>query len=163
MNLDELISKQKGKERIIYGNSIFIEFIKNHSFLDCITEAIQNDFDAKSPEILFQFDPEMLTIQGKGEPVDNCGWERLDLFLGVTSNSQRKIGSIGSKNQGVRSYFLFGDVMGISSAGRAKKFNVLTGTPQGEIEDNSTLLKKGIEIQIKLRTAETEGLPSILS
>ena len=156
---DDFINSERNAVQFKVGKSVLNQFIKTHNYLDCVIEAIQNDFDARSPEICFFFSEKDLTIIGKGESVDEDGWNRLTYSLGYNSPRERKIGTIGNKNQGVRSYLLFGDMVIFRSGGK-KILITPDGSSQKQKEDNSTKSKKGVTITISLRDSDSsEGLP----
>jgi hypothetical protein len=156
---ERFIEDEKLTVKFKVGTSLLTQFIKNHDYLDCIIEAIQNDFDAHSAQISFSFSENELTIKGEGEIVDEAGWNRLTYSLGYNVASEGKIGTIGNKNQGVRSYLLFGDSIVFKSGGK-KVLITPEGSSQEPKDDLSTKEKKGVAIIIPFReTNSTQGLP----
>jgi hypothetical protein len=154
---ETFIAEEKVEFKV--GKSYFTGFIKTHDYIDCIIEALQNDFDARSSETLFNFGEDFFTIQGNGEPVDDNGWNRLSYSLGYNSASERKIGSIGNKNQGVRSYLIFGDNIIFRSAGKRVRISLDGSSPKPK-DDELTKSSRGVNIRVSFRITDNpeEGL-----
>src|SRR2546426_10429467 len=80
-----------------------------------------------------------LEITGSGEPTDADGWKRLSVMLGTgniiggtqqigdTQQVAEKVNRLGSKNQGLRTLFLFGDKIYVRSDGKQTVLDVCNG------------------------------------
>ncbi|HEX8264580.1 MAG TPA: DUF3883 domain-containing protein [Pyrinomonadaceae bacterium] len=97
-------------------------------------------------------------IKGSGEQINSQGWKRLSVVIGTgnTSQSKRiiapKINGIGSKNFGLRTLFLFGDVIYISSSGKQTVLDMRKGALPKPIVETSSKRKKGVQIKVPYRT-----------
>jgi hypothetical protein len=155
----EFVQSERSHVKFKVGTSLLTQFITSHDYLDCIIEALQNDFDAMSEEFEFSVGKDGVSIRGHGNPVDDPGWIRLSYTLGYNSPEERKVGSIGNKNQGVRSYLLFGDEVVFRSAGK-KVLITPDGSSQEPRADETTRSKSGVDISVSLRAKPGGGLPA---
>jgi hypothetical protein len=106
------------------GASILTEFAVSHTPADVLRELVQNESDAGGTKLAIEFGPDALVVRGNGKIIDKAGWERLGVMLGTglvagtLGKVEPKANGIGSKNFGLRSLFLFGDRIYITSGGR---------------------------------------------
>ena len=114
------------------GTSVLEEFARSHTPADVLRELVQNEYDAHGASIEVDFGHDALVVRGTGAPIDAKGWRRLSVVLGTglvggtTERIAGKVNGVGSKNFGLRSLYLFGDRIYVSSAGR---MTVLDRTP----------------------------------
>lgn len=146
------------------AHSVVEEFVLNHQPSDVLTELVQNEFDAGGSRVEVAFGEASLRVSGNGVPVGPAGWKRLSVMLGRghVAGSDRvikpKTNSIGSKNFGLRSLFLFGDQIYIRSGGRQTVLDVSRGTllkPRPEVGSRKS---RGIHIEVPYRTGHNNGL-----
>ena len=134
------------------------EFVLSHSFDDVLRELVQNEYDAGGTQMSVNFGTDALEVSGSGKPIDADGWKRLSVMLGIgniLSDSQqvpRKTNGIGSKNQGLRSLFLFGDQIYVRSGGKQTVLDVRQGTLPRPLPDPSTARSRGVRIRVPYRT-----------
>lgn len=142
------------------GDSILSEFILSHNLGAVIKELVQNEYDAKGQKLKVHFGHEYVEITGSGERINAQGWQRLSVVLGTgnTSNSNRnikpKVNGIGSKNFGLRSLFLLGDTIYISSEGKQTVLDLAKGALPKPIKDDHSNQRKGVSIRVPYRTIE---------
>jgi hypothetical protein len=79
---------------------------------------IVNDLDAGATKTKVEFRRDLIRVTGNGEPVTDDGWERLAVLQGAGRRVAHKVGGIGIKNHGLKTGFLIGDQITISSGGR---------------------------------------------
>ena len=94
------------------------EFLNELDLLDVVVELIQNELDAGSSHTEIEVGDEALICSGRGEQMNDKGWERLRYVLGAGSLVDAKVDGIGSKNHGIRACFLVGDQITVQSDGR---------------------------------------------
>lgn len=145
-----------------FASSLLDEFVLSHSFDDVLRELVQNEYDAGGTQMSVNFGIDALEVSGSGKPIDADGWKRLSVMLGIgniLSDSQqvpRKTNGIGSKNQGLRSLFLFGDQIYVRSGGKQTVLDVRQGTLPHPLPDPSTARIRGVRIRVPYRT-RTQG------
>ena len=103
------------------ADSVLKEFVLGHGPSAVLTELVQNEYDAQGTRLEVLFGDDSVTITGNGKVIDSAGWNRLSVVMGtgIVAGTNRKIeakvNSIGSKNFGLRSLFLYGDRIYIRS------------------------------------------------
>ena len=151
--------------RFNYGNSIVAEFVSGHNHADVLRELVQNEYDAKGSRLQVIFDTDKLRISGNGSPIDADGWKRLSVMLGTGQVGRsgttiaQKVNSIGSKNFGLRSLFLYGDQIYIRSGGLQTVLDFSLGTLQEPKPEPHSKHLPGIEIVVPYRTSKRELEP----
>ena len=147
-----------------FGESVLSEFVSGHDASGVLRELVQNEFDAKGTKIEILFGEESVQILGNGKPIDASGWKRLSVMLGKgqVAGSDRviepKMNGIGSKNFGLRSLFLLGDRIFVSSGGRWTILDISKGTlpkPRRVPDSRDT---RGIRIEVPYRATARGGL-----
>ena len=147
-----------------FGESVLSEFVSGHDASGVLRELVQNEFDAKGTKIEILFGEESVQILGNGKPIDASGWKRLSVMLGkgqVTGSDrviEPKMNGIGSKNFGLRSLFLLGDQIFVSSGGRWTILDISRGTlpkPRRVPDSKDT---RGIRIEVPFRATARGGL-----
>ena len=147
-----------------FGESVLSEFVSGHDASGVLRELVQNEFDAKGTKIEILFGEESVQILGNGKPIDAAGWKRLSVMLGkgqVTGTDrviEPKVNGIGSKNFGLRSLFLLGDQIFVSSAGRWTILDISRGTLPKPLRLPDSKNTPGIRIEVPFRTASRGGL-----
>ena len=147
-----------------FGESVLSEFVSGHDASGVLRELVQNEFDAKGTKIEILFGEESVQILGNGKPIDAAGWKRLSVMLGKgqVNGSDRviepKVNGIGSKNFGLRSLFLLGDQIFVSSAGRWTILDISRGTLPKPLRVPDSKDTQGIRIEVPFRTAARGGL-----
>ena len=147
-----------------FGESVLSEFVSGHDASGVLRELVQNEFDAKGTKIEILFGEESVLILGNGKPVDASGWKRLSVMLGKgqVAGSDRviepKVNGIGSKNFGLRSLFLVGDQIFISSRGRWTILDISRGTLPKPRRDPNSIDTPGIRIEVPFRATARGGL-----
>lgn len=150
--------------RYNYGNSIVAEFVSGHNHADVLRELIQNEYDAKGSRLQVTFDTDELRISGNGSPIDAAGWKRLSVMLGTGqvgssgTTIAQKVNSIGSKNFGLRTLFLYGDHIYIRSGGLQTVLDFSHGTLQEPKPEPYSKHLPGIEIVVPYRTRKRKEL-----
>ena len=137
MNMDnetELFKKGEFEHKL--GPNIIEQFVKSHDLIGMIAELIQNDFDAKSRKTKIHFQEDRLVVNGSGIEIDTKGWERLSYWLGVGQDLAKK-GGIGKKNFGLRSLFIIGNRLVISSGGYKTALDMEMGARQKRIKETT--------------------------
>ena len=142
-----------------FANSLLDEFVLGHSFDDVLRELVQNEYDASGTQMSVNFGVDALEITGSGEPIDADGWKRLSVMLGtgnVIGDTQQqvaeKINGLGSKNQGLRTLFLFGDKIYVRSDGKQTVLDVRNGALPRPRPDPSSAGSRGVRITVPYRT-----------
>src|SRR6266699_863335 len=147
-----------------YGNSIVAEFVSGHNHADVLRELVQNEYDAKGSRLQVIFDTDKLRISGNGSPIDADGWKRLSVMLGTGQVGRsgttiaQKVNSIGSKNFGLRSLFLYGDQIYIRSGGLQTVLDFSLGTLQEPKPEPHSKHLPGIEIVVPYRSRKRKEL-----
>lgn len=145
--------------RHAYATSVLEEFVRSHSYSDIIRELVQNEYDAEGRRLEVVFEEASIRISGNGKPIDAKGWNRLSVTLGTgldptTGRSiEEKVNSLGSKNFGLRSLFLFGNQIRIRSGGRWTILDAEKGTPKRPLDDPDSKGKAGVFIEVPYREA----------
>jgi len=140
------------------ADSVLREFVLSHDPAAVLTELVQNEYDAQGTKLELLFGDHSLTITGNGETVNSAGWGRLSVMLGTgtVAGSDRiikaKVNSIGSKNFGLRSLFIFGNQIYIRSGGRQTVLDLLRGAPSRPLPERSSRHRPGIHIEVPYRT-----------
>ncbi len=120
------------------------ESARSHTPADGLRELVQNEYDAGGASIVVDFGSDALVVRGSGAPIDRRGWQRLGVMLGtglVGGSGERvapKVNGVGSKNFGLRSLFLFGDRIYVSSAGRLTVLDRTAGALDRPLADIET-------------------------
>ena len=141
-----------------FGASIFEDFVRDHDPADVLRELIQNEYDAGGTRMEVRFAQDKMIIKGNGDPIDEPGWNRLSVSMGTGNISgsdesiQAKISSIGSKNAGLRSLWLFGDFIDIKSDGKKTGLFYPTKTLRTPEVDSGSRGKRGVTIRVPYRT-----------
>jgi hypothetical protein len=141
-----------------FANSLLDEFVLGHSFDDVLRELVQNEYDASGTQMSVNFGVDALEITGSGEPIDADGWKRLSVMLGTgniigdTQQVAEKINGLGSKNQGLRTLFLFGDKIYVRSDGKQTVLDVRNGALPRPRPDPSSAGSRGVRITVPYRT-----------
>ena len=65
------------------AQSIFEEFVLDHTPADVLRELVQNEYDAGGTKLEVRFDQHEMTIRGNGMPIDQAGWQRLSVLMGT--------------------------------------------------------------------------------
>ena len=145
--------------RTVIGSSVVDEFVAGHSLSDVLRELVQNEFDAGGNRLTITFRDNALSISGNGEPIDPSGWSRLSAILGTgraigNRNGQDEIfpkeNGIGSKNFGLRSLFLIGNRIHISSNGIMAVLDLPKMGAQ-ELSDHQSRGQRGVHIYVPFR------------
>lgn len=127
------------------ADSVLEEFVLGHDAPAVLEELAQNEYDASGGKMNVSFGQEALEISGNGRGIDSQGWRRLSVMLGTGWTSvanksiPQKTNSIGSKNFGLRSLFLFGDQIFIRSNGRQTVLDITRGALQTPVPDPSSV------------------------
>jgi hypothetical protein len=140
------------------GGSIIDQFVLGHEPADVFRELVQNEFDADGDEMAVTFGIDNLSITGTGKPINKKGWERLDVVIGTgrvagdleAAMIEPKGNGIGSKNFGLRSLFLFGDVFYVRSNGRRAVQNLKRLATKTE-PDPASKGQRGVSIHVPYR------------
>jgi len=144
------------------ADSVLKEFVLGHGPSAVLTELVQNEYDAQGTRLDVLFGEDSVTITGNGKVVDHAGWNRLSVVMGtglVAGTNRRieaKVNSIGSKNFGLRSLFIYGDRIYIRSGGRQTVLDLHKGTLQESMRERYSRNRPGIHIEVPYRT-KTEG------
>ena len=144
------------------ADSVLKEFVQSHGPSAVLTELVQNEYDAQGTKLEMLFGDHSVIVTGNGKPVNNAGWGRLSVMLGTgtVAGSDRtieaKVNSIGSKNFGLRSLFIYGDQIYIRSGGRQTVLDRLRGALPKPLPERSSRRRSGIHIEVPYRTA-TKG------
>lgn len=152
--------------RFRVGTSVLEEFARSHTSADVLRELVQNEYDAGGAAIEVDFGPDALVVRGTGAPIDKKGWQRLSVVLGtglVGGSTERivaKVNGVGSKNFGLRSLFLFGDRIYVSSAGRMTVLDRTAGALDRRLTDPETAGQPGVVLRIPYRETDDGPLPS---
>ena len=146
------------------GTSVLTEFALGHTPADVLRELIQNEYDAGGDRIVIRFTADALTVAGSGAPIDDSGWRRLSVMLGTGEVAgtgvpvQAKVNGIGSKNFGVRSLFLFGDQIFVSSSGRRTVLDRRLGAFPGPVPDPDSVGTRGVRLRVPYRPEAADRL-----
>ena len=133
--MDELFRQTEYQQKL--GPNIIEQWVTSHDLAGMIAELIQNDFDAKSRTLRLQFQADRLVAESYGLRMEEDGWARLSFWLGVSQDAA-KTESIGKKNFGLRSLFLVGDRIAVSSGGHRTGLDMDLGARRDKITDNAT-------------------------
>lgn len=143
-----------------YGTSLLDDFVLGHSTSDVLTELIQNEFDASGTRVDVALGGDALCVTGNGRVIDANGWKRLSLVGGTDEAAgpdgtveavPAKANSIGSKNFGLRSLFLFGDQIYVRSGGKQTIKDRFRGSPPRPLADPTSRGRAGISIHVPFR------------
>lgn len=151
--------------RFRVGTSMLEEFARSHTPADVLRELVQNEYDAGGAAIEVDFGSDALVVRGTGAPIDKQGWQRLSVVLGtglVGGSAERiaaKVNGVGSKNFGLRSLFLFGDRIFVSSAGRMTVLDLTSGVLDRRLADLETAGQPGVVLRIPYRETDDGPLP----
>jgi hypothetical protein len=160
MSLAEFLANiPKDQFQIRYGESVLSEFVRSHDYTSLIDELVQNDYDAESPESEIELLPNRLVSRGFGDPIDEAGWQRLEMVMGTGKDTLPKKSHLGIKNQGLRALFLLGDFIIVRSGGYSTVLSLVHGSLKRRQEDNSTKGASGTIVEVPYRSTETSGLP----
>jgi hypothetical protein len=149
------------------GSSFVEQFVLGHDPIDVLRELVQNEFDAGGETMFVSFGEDGLTIMGSGRPIDQRGWTRLSVIVGVgrvvgdtsagITEVAPKENGIGSKNFGLRSLFLFGDRIHVRSNGKMAVMDLPTlGTR--DVPDPESAGTKGVTIYVPFRGLDSGKL-----
>jgi Domain of unknown function (DUF3883) len=140
------------------GTSVLEEFARSHTPADALRELVQNEYDAGGASMEVDFEDDLLVVRGSGTPIDQKGWQRLTVVLGtglVGGSGERipaKVNGVGSKNLGLRSLFLFGDQIFVSSAGRMTVLDRTSGVLGRLLSDPETIGQRGVVLRVPYRS-----------
>lgn len=151
------------------GASILEEFVLGHDPIDVLRELVQNEFDAGGETMTLTFGASALTISGSGRHIDELGWSRLSVIVGVgrvvgdnsdgVAEVRPKERGIGSKNFGLRSLFRFGDRIHVRSNGTMAVMDLPTlGTKR--VPDAASEGVPGVTIHVPFREHSAGKLPA---
>src|SRR5262249_44711765 len=134
------------------------QFVAGHDASDVLRELVQNEFDGGGDQLRITFDEDSLYVTGKGPGIDAAGWERLSVIIGTgqmigEAAAERvapKSNGIGSKNFGLRTLFLFGDVIYVSSGGDVA-FLELPTLKTHKVRDPAWRGGKGVRLKVPYR------------
>ena len=146
------------------ADSVLTEFIQGHEPSAVLVELVQNEYDAEGTKMEVMFGKDSVTISGNGHAIDPPGWNRLSVMLGTgnVGSTERtivpKMNSIGVKNFGLRSLFIFGDSIFIRSGGNQTVMDRFTGTLSLPLPEPSSKRRPGIQIQVPYRTSKKGSL-----
>ena len=95
------------------------QFLNQVELADIVVELVQNDLDQGATRTEITFAEDHMLAVGNGRPVTEAGWRRLQRVAGAGGEKeiQAKKDGIGSKNHGLRTLFLLGDVIVVRSGG----------------------------------------------
>lgn len=150
-------SPDTAKFRFQVGTSLLAEFAVGHTPADVLRELVQNEYDAGGTELVIEFGEDALMVRGNGKTIDRPGWKRLSVILGTGSVAgggeriQAKTNGIGSKNFGLRSLFLFGDRIHVTSGGQMTMLDWSQGTLESPVPDAASLNSPGVDIRVPYR------------
>ena len=160
MKLEELnLPVSEGQFQVKYGESVLSEFVHSHEYSGLIDELVQNDYDAKSPKSIIEFGQDRLISRGFGDPIDEPGWQRLQIVMGTGKDVPPKLSLLGIKNQGLRALFLLGDFIVVRSSGCFTVLSLEHGCLKERQKDVANCQATGTVIEIPYRSVETNGLP----
>ncbi len=131
-----------------------------------LRELAQNEFDAGGSRLEVTFELGGLRIRGNGRTIDRAGWNRLIVMSGTGEVPgtdivvEEKPNGIGSKNFGLRSLFVIGDVIHVRSGGRYQALDHRHGAYDDPKPDPETRGVPGVEIWVPYRTKEHRVLPA---
>ncbi|RRH96896.1 DUF3883 domain-containing protein [Mesorhizobium tamadayense] len=151
------------------GASFVEQFVLGHDPIDVLRELVQNEFDAGGETMSLVFGRSGLTIKGSGRHIDELGWSRLSVIVGVgrvvgdTSARVAEVApkerGIGSKNFGLRSLFRFGDRIHVRSNGTMAVMDLPTlGTKR--LADPASEGVIGVTIYVPFRDRDAGKLPA---
>jgi len=146
------------------ADSVLKDFVVSHDPSAILIELVQNEYDAKGTQLQISFGENSVIVTGNGEPVDRPGWNRLSVMMGTgtVAGSDRtikaKANSIGSKNFGLRSLFIYGDRIWIRSGGRQTVLDLYRGTLPNPLRERSSRHRPGINIEVPYRTTSKGGM-----
>jgi len=140
------------------ADSVLKDFVVSHDPSAILIELVQNEYDAKGTRLQISFGENSVTVTGNGKPVDLPGWNRLSVMMGTgtVAGSDRtikaKANSIGSKNFGLRSLFIYGDRIWVRSGGQQTVLDLYRGTLPKPLRERSSRHRPGINIEVPYRT-----------
>lgn len=143
--------------RFEVGDSFITEFALGHDPAAVLRELVQNEYDAGGHRMEVRFREDHLQIIGFGKTIDAAGWRRLSVMLGTgrAGESKRliekKARGIGSKNFGLRSLFLFGDLIHVRSGGKQTFLDLAKGTLPHPVPDETSVGRPGVVITVPYR------------
>ncbi len=148
-----------GRLKTAFGSSFLEDFVIGHTPSGMLTELVQNEYDADGHRLNVEFGEGMLTVHGSGAPIEPKGWRRLGVVLGtghVVGDSnvrdvEAKQNGIGSKNLGLRSLFLIGNRIHVSSNGKQAVLD-LPSIGVATAVDRSSRGTPGVTIRVPYRT-----------
>ena len=146
------------------GHSLLPEFVLEHDAADVLKELVQNEYDAGGSHVRLAFGTDSLTVRGDGRGVDAAGWRRLSVMLGhgrVAGSAREveaKTNSIGSKNFGLRSLFLFGDLIRVRSRGKETLLHLSKGALRRPQPVSGSPTRGGVEITVPYRRVANDKL-----
>ena len=146
------------------GDSLLPEFVLEHDAADVLKELVQNEYDAGGSHVRLAFGTDSLAVRGDGRGVDAAGWRRLSVMLGhgrVAGSAREveaKTNSIGSKNFGLRSLFLYGDLILVRSRGKETLLHLSKGTLPSPQRAPGSPTRGGVEITVPYRRVANDKL-----
>jgi len=139
------------------AESVLKEFVLSHDPSAVLVELVQNEYDAEGKQLRVSFGENSVTITGNGKCIDRAGWDRLSVMMGTgtVAGSDRiikaKMNSIGSKNFGLRSLFIYGEQIWVRSGGRQTVLDLRKGTLPKPLSERSSRQRTGINIEVPYR------------
>ena len=155
-----------GEFRTAFGSSIAERLVGGYTAGSVLTELIQNEYDAGGRSVRVEFAEDMLLVRGNGRPIDSKGWKRLSVVFGTgrvvgamsRDTIEAKQNGIGSMNLGLRSLFLFGNRIYVSSAGKQAVLDLpLVGVASAT--DGTTRGLPGVTIRVPYRVNPFGSFP----
>ncbi|HLL45494.1 MAG TPA: DUF3883 domain-containing protein [Longimicrobiaceae bacterium] len=131
-----------------------------------LRELAQNEFDAGGSRLEVTFEPDGLRVRGNGRTIDRAGWNRLTVMSGTGEVPgtnivvEEKPNGIGSKNFGLRSLFVVGDVIHVRSGGRHQALDHRHGAYDDPKPDPESRGVPGVEIWVPYRVVDHRYLPA---
>jgi hypothetical protein len=149
----------------LVGRSVLSDFVQSHDFADVLRELAQNEYDAGGSRLEVTFGETALRISGNGKIIDQKGWMRLSVMMGMGAVAgmdnrvvEQKTNGIGSKNQGLRSLFLYGNRIYVRSGGKQTVLDLMGGALPKPVCDPTSAHKRGVQIEVPYRTHATGDL-----
>ena len=138
-------------------SSVLEQFALGHTVGDILRELVQNEYDAGGDSLWVTFGPTGLEVRGSGRVIDQAGWRRLSVMLGIgrvageDRDVPQKVNGIGSKNHGLRSLFLIGNEIYVRSGGYQTVLDLRRGAPRAPRDDPASVSVPGAHVFVPYR------------